>query len=78
MLQEYFNINEGHRCILCVFKYSMLPFCISLSVKYIPLQRINAQQMQELTPTKNASAATESKFIPKGNKYRKHLCQFCG
>nr|XP_014096815.2 uncharacterized protein LOC106622231 [Bactrocera oleae] len=79
------------KCTMCTFKSSTRENVLEhmakehkvlverrLSVKYIPLQRINAQQMQELTPTKNVSVATESKFIPKGNKYRKHLCQFCG
>ncbi|XP_050327144.1 uncharacterized protein LOC126757351 [Bactrocera neohumeralis] len=79
------------KCTMCTFKSSTRENVLEhmakvhkvlverrLSVKYIPLQRINAQHMQELTPTKNVSVATETKFIPKDNKYRKHLCQFCG
>ncbi|XP_011190356.2 zinc finger and BTB domain-containing protein 17 [Zeugodacus cucurbitae] len=79
------------KCTMCTFKSSTRENVLEhmakehkvlverrLIVKYIPLQRINAQQMQELTPTKSVSATTETKFIPKDNKYRKHLCQFCG
>ncbi|XP_054740266.1 uncharacterized protein LOC129245864 [Anastrepha obliqua] len=79
------------KCPMCAFKSSTRENVLEhmakehkvlverrLIVKYIPLQRINAEQLQELAATRNTSESTELKLLPKDNKYRKHLCQFCG
>ncbi|CAD7014774.1 uncharacterized protein LOC101448952 [Ceratitis capitata] len=79
------------KCTMCAFKSSTRENVLEhlakehkilverrLIVKYIPLQRINAQHSRELSPTRGLHMSAEPKQISKDNKYRKHLCQFCG